>query len=415
MPRWPAALGAALLLLTAGAGPARADGAARAVSRGDPGCRRIALTFDAEIIPARTQAILDVLARYQARSTFFLTGQSARAYPAIARAIAAVHEVGNHTDDHPYMTHLTAQQMAAELQDAAGAIAAATGSQPAPLFRPPYGNYDARVLQAVGDQGYPYLVMWSVDTRDWEGPPAAVIAQRILAGAQPGAIVLMHGSAPYTAAGLEQAMASLWQAGYQFTTVGDLLGFRPDQRDLGGSRYVVQDGDTLGGIARCWRVSPAALRAANGIAPGAGVPAGRLLTIPYADQVALELNGWPVDPGTTLRVGDGVTLVPLAPLARALGAHVVWSHTSGAVAIQLGWRMLHLHVGRTGAVASGQAVTLPRAPQQRADGLWVPLRAVCQALDVALAWDGDARAANLTPPAGATAVASGGRGAVERT
>lgn len=414
MRRWPAVLVTALLLLNLGRAPARAGAAARSVAHGDATCRRIALTFDAEIIPARTRAILDVLAHWQARSTWFLTGFSVRAYPEIAREIAVAHEVGNHTDNHPYLTHLTPAAVAEEVQGAAGAISAATGALPVPLFRPPYGAYSSQVLQVVGDLGYAYSVMWSVDTRDWEGSPAGVIADRILAGAAPGGIVLMHGSAPHTAAGLEQAMAELWQRGYQFTTVGNLLGLAPDQRDLGGSRYVVQDGDTLTGVARCWRVSGAALGAANGIEPGGGVPAGRILTIPYADQVNLELQGAPLDLGQPLRSSDGHTAVPLTPLARALGARLAWDRPDGTVAVQLGLRMLHLHIGRAAALASGRPVTLQQAPELREGELWVPLRALCQALDVHLAWDANARAADLTPPTAVTNL-SGGRGRGERT
>ena len=411
--RWPAALVAALVLLITGAVPARAGAAARGVSRGDSQCRRVALTFDAEIIPDRTRAILAVLARYRARSTFFLTGFSARAYPALTREIAAAHEVGNHTDSHPHLTALDPAGMALEIDDAAAAIAAATGEAPAPLFRPPYGNFDARVLQAAGNLGYPYLVMWSVDPRDWEAPPAEVIAARITAGVRPGGIVVLHGSGAHTAAALELAMAELEDQGYRFTTVSDLLGLAPDQRDPGGSRYVVQNGDTLSEIARCWRVSPAALLAANGIRPGTGVPARRALTIPYADQVTVLLQGERIDLGVVLRAVGPPVAVPLRPLAAALGARLVDSGGVGGVAVQLGWRTLHLRAGSTGAMATGRRITLPQAPERRDPDLWVPLRALGEALGLAVAWDADARTVDLTLPSGAppAALAPPGPGA----
>ncbi len=61
-----------------------------------------------------------------------------------------------------------------------------------PYFRPPYGEYDNSVLRDVWSRGYSYNVMWSTDWLGWKGLTSPQIVQRVMDGAQPGAIYLFH-------------------------------------------------------------------------------------------------------------------------------------------------------------------------------------------------------------------------------
>jgi peptidoglycan-N-acetylglucosamine deacetylase len=96
------------------------------------------------------------------------------------------------------------------------------GASAAPYFRPPYGSYDRTAISAAGRAGYSFVVLWSVDTRDWERPGSATIANRVLSSARPGSIVLMH-VLPQTAAALPRILAGLERKHLRPATLDQLL------------------------------------------------------------------------------------------------------------------------------------------------------------------------------------------------
>ncbi len=195
--------------------------------------RVVALTFDAGANSAGLPSILRTLKAAGVRATFFLTGNWATANPAgVASIVAAGHRVGNHSMTHPGFTSLSDAQIAQELSRAHAAITAG-GADGRPLFRFPFGERDARTIATVNSLGY-LPVRWTVDTLGWKGTSggvtARIVADRTLAGLQPGEIVLMHiGSNPddgstLDADALPQVIDRIRQAGYGFTTLDALLG-----------------------------------------------------------------------------------------------------------------------------------------------------------------------------------------------
>jgi peptidoglycan-N-acetylglucosamine deacetylase len=164
----------------------------------------VALTFDAEH-PDRpgssTQSadtILDVLAGAGIRATFFIQGRWALAYPGLSRRIAdAGHQVGNHSHFHAPMPILSDDGFRADVADAQAAVMQATGVDPRPWFRCPFGegHEDPRVLAELDALGY-RNVHWHVEVEDWEPSHAAdEITGDVLAGIDEqgdGAIVLLH-------------------------------------------------------------------------------------------------------------------------------------------------------------------------------------------------------------------------------
>jgi peptidoglycan/xylan/chitin deacetylase (PgdA/CDA1 family) len=197
--------------------------------------KMVALTFDAGANANGVPSILDTLAGQHVPATFFLTGDFVAGFPTASRDIAAAgHRIGNHSVDHPYFTDLTDAQIRAELSGAASAIRASTGANPAPLFRFPYGDRDARTIAVVNAAGY-VPVRWTVDSLGWQGTmngtrDAAFVVQRVVAAATPGEIVAMHvGSNPddhstLDAAALPGIIAGLRAQGYTFVTLDALLG-----------------------------------------------------------------------------------------------------------------------------------------------------------------------------------------------
>jgi peptidoglycan-N-acetylglucosamine deacetylase len=193
----------------------------------------VALTFDAGANDAGVPSILRTLRRFHVAATFFITGDFARTYPAVAHQIAADgFRIGNHTMTHTYLTRLGDAGVRWQISAAVRAITQATGENPAPLFRFPYGDQDARTITIANRLGY-VPVSWTVDTLGWEGASAGItvseVESRVLAALRPGEIVLMHvGSSPdgstLDAHALPRVVRELQARGYSFVTLGALAG-----------------------------------------------------------------------------------------------------------------------------------------------------------------------------------------------
>ena len=222
-----AALGGAGLLAWAVRGRS-ATLLADSVWRGPAGRRALALTFD-DGPSESTPALLELLDRHRARATFFLVGAHVRRLPAMARAaLAAGHELGNHTDGHPALYFRSPGFIEGELARAQDAIAGAAGVRPK-WFRPPYGARWFGLGAAQRRHGLTG-VMWTCIARDWT-LPAEAIAARLRRATRPGAILCLHdGRAlapnPDIRATLDAVSRLLpwWQdEGYELVTVSELL------------------------------------------------------------------------------------------------------------------------------------------------------------------------------------------------
>jgi peptidoglycan/xylan/chitin deacetylase (PgdA/CDA1 family) len=157
---------------------------------------QMALTYDDGPNDPHTLRLLDVLAKHNARATFFLIGRYVRQRPEIARAIqSAGHEIGNHTDSHPNLIFLSAAKLRQQLEDCNKALEDALGIKPT-LFRPPFGGRRPNVLRTARAMGM-RPIMWSVTAYDWSAKTAEAIVTKataqIASRRQPqGEIILLH-------------------------------------------------------------------------------------------------------------------------------------------------------------------------------------------------------------------------------
>ena len=286
------------------------------VSRATTSDKVVALTFDFGSDAGNSARILQILADRGVKATFFVTGAAAANNPAVVRSVVTQgHEIGNHSYSHPYFTKLTPTQMADELARANTAIRNASGQAPKPYFRPPYGDYNSAVLQAVGNAGYSHTIMWTIDTVDWQGVSSASIRNKVVSGATPGSIVLMHvgGGATGTPDALPGMIDGLRSAGYRLVTVSELLGSRPTQQ----TQYVVKPGDTLYRIASLYGVTVSAIVSANNIANSNLIYPNQVLVIPTSSPPPTSTTRHTVQPGETLyriaaRYGTTVTAIAAA-------------------------------------------------------------------------------------------------------
>ena len=128
----------------------------------------VALTFDGGSGAQGVESVIATLTREGVPATFFLTGAFADANPSLALRLARLGLVGNHTVSHPHLTQLDDGDVRTQVVSAHTAILRATGKDPHPLFRFPYGESDARTLALVNELGY-VAVGWTVDTLGWKG------------------------------------------------------------------------------------------------------------------------------------------------------------------------------------------------------------------------------------------------------
>lgn len=193
--------------------------------------RAIALSFD-DGPSIRTEPILDALRQYDARATFFVSGEAVDGLEYVLRRTAAEdHEIGNHTYSHSYPPDLSDEELTAELARTNDVIRAVAGVIPH-LVRPPYGADVARISRLGGELGLDTTVLWSIDPEDWTGRPADEIVESVVSQAESGAIVLLHDGrgAAATVEAVPRILATLQGRGFSFLPVSELLRERAPRR-----------------------------------------------------------------------------------------------------------------------------------------------------------------------------------------
>ena len=190
----------------------------------DPETRRIALTFDDGPPPSYTYRILDILDRYNVKATFFMIGSNVEYYPEVAREVLRRgHEIGNHTYSHSRLTKMDGTTLTEELKKCEAVMEKTLEHRPT-LFRPPEGVVSDAVRSCADCRGYT-VVLWSVDTRDWETKDVGAISRHVLREVTPGAIILMHDYTAHskTPEALEAVLPVLLSRGYTPVTVSRLI------------------------------------------------------------------------------------------------------------------------------------------------------------------------------------------------
>jgi peptidoglycan/xylan/chitin deacetylase (PgdA/CDA1 family) len=162
-------------------------------SLADLGCRArcVALTFDDGPQPPYTDALLDVLEQTATPATFFVLGdQIGRNEELLRRMVRQGCAVEVHAWEHADMTGQSPRHLRRDIERTRDLIHAVTRRAPRYL-RPPYGEANPAVLDAIRAAGL-IPVFWTVEAADWTKPGADVIRDRIVAGLDDGAVVLLH-------------------------------------------------------------------------------------------------------------------------------------------------------------------------------------------------------------------------------
>ena len=157
----------------------------------------VALTYDDGPNDVATDALLDLLARHNARATFFMIGRFVRQRPEIVRRVhAAGHLIGNHTDTHPWLSFLSSRAIRAELRACNHALEDAIGA-PIHYLRPPHGARRPMVFRAAEELGLK-IVQWNAMGYDWQPISPNRIVANVTRGRErarrhrTGANILLH-------------------------------------------------------------------------------------------------------------------------------------------------------------------------------------------------------------------------------
>ena len=158
------------------------------VWRMDPSSKVVYLTFDDGPIPECTPQVLDILAQYGVKATFFMVGENVERYPELlARVREEGHAVGNHTYHHLKGFKTCTQTY---LQDAQQANVILQTH----LFRPPHGRMKYSQKKALHETGQT-IYLWDVLTHDYN-PCYSVekMLSVVKRYTRNGSIIVMHDS-----------------------------------------------------------------------------------------------------------------------------------------------------------------------------------------------------------------------------
>ena len=180
------------------------------------------ISFDAAWGNEDTQQLIDILAKYNVKTTFFVVGDWVDKYPESVKALHdAGHEVMSHSNHHDHYNSLSSSQIISDIKASCDKIEAVTGCCPT-LIRCPYGEYDDHVISAVRSLGME-PIQWDVDSLDWKDYDADTIYQRVTSKVQPGSIVLFHNAALHTPEALPRILEYLINDGYTVVPISQLI------------------------------------------------------------------------------------------------------------------------------------------------------------------------------------------------
>jgi peptidoglycan/xylan/chitin deacetylase (PgdA/CDA1 family) len=186
--------------------------------------RELALTFDDGPGPY-TPRILSTLGRHNVPATFFEVGVELKYFHAsTSQIVSHGYVIGDHTELHAPMSHLSAAEQQAEILQQAQQIGAYGVPFPR-LFRPPYGLWNSTTLALLHRLNM-LMVLWTVDTSDYRSPGVSAIVRSAVSGARPGAIILLHdagGTRVDTVEALPKIIRALRARHYRLVTVPKLL------------------------------------------------------------------------------------------------------------------------------------------------------------------------------------------------
>jgi peptidoglycan-N-acetylglucosamine deacetylase len=226
--------------LALGAAVAAPSGTPAAAAGGDPDVGRpirrvdtqqpeVVLTFDACATKKGWYGfdhdVFEILKREQVPATIFVSGLWVETHPEAMADLTGdpLIEFGDHSYDHPHMTTLSAARVGEEIDETEAALS--RYGRHAVAFRPPFGDWDRKLVERVRQRQLP-TVTWDVVSGDPSvHATSAGIVRAVLAQARAGSIIVFHinGRGQKTHEALPEVLAGLRQRGFKFVSLSELL------------------------------------------------------------------------------------------------------------------------------------------------------------------------------------------------
>ncbi len=184
----------------------------------------IALTFDSSWNDQQTIPLLNILDKYHAKATFFLTAFYVWSHQdSVKEILRRGHEIGNHSNKHVKFSEHSEKRIIEEIEQCHAAVKEVTGIDMC-LFRFPYGNYNNLSMRLLKERGY-YPIQWTHDSLDWKNEGSEQIIYKLDSedSYYAGNIILFHNGADYTVEALDTIFRIIQQKGLKCVKVSDLI------------------------------------------------------------------------------------------------------------------------------------------------------------------------------------------------
>lgn len=189
----------------------------------------VALTYDDGPSPISTAQLLEILDKHDAHATFFVNGNHALENKELITAIVEQgSEIGNHTLDHVWLTKVDEAEAMRQVIGNEHLLRFLSGQEGVMPLRPPYGDINQTIL----DQFDLPIVLWSIDSRDWEVKNVERIIANVLAEIKDGGIIIMHDGYPTTVQATDELLKILKEQNYQVVSVSEMFALKDQSMPL---------------------------------------------------------------------------------------------------------------------------------------------------------------------------------------
>ena len=184
--------------------------------------KKIAITFDAAWTNQDTDALIEILAKHNAKATFFIVGDWAKSFPESVKAFYdAGHTIANHSDTHKAFSKCSKQEIKEEILNCNEKLEGIIGEK-VTLLRAPSGDYTSQSIEVAKSLDMT-TIQWDCDSLDYQGLTVDEIVNRVISRVANGSIVLFHNGVENTAPALDKVLTELEKQGYSFVSVNDLI------------------------------------------------------------------------------------------------------------------------------------------------------------------------------------------------
>lgn len=195
---------------------------------GNANPKLIHIGFDVEGNPEPLAEILDVLDARGVKTTMFILGSWADAYPGWVQEFAARgHEFANHTSTHGNLGNMSYEAVQDELNRVESTVQRLTGQTTKPWLRPPFGSRSEVSIQAAADAGWT-TVIWSGSAEDWRSEfGTEEMCRTLLETSYPGGILYTHTGRPEMPEVIDRYIGTLQAEGYTFVPLSVMMVSNP--------------------------------------------------------------------------------------------------------------------------------------------------------------------------------------------